>query len=166
MKRDDLRSYLAASKVSMPARFVFLALTLHTNRNDEAWPSIGRLARETGSSIRTVQRALRELEAFGDVASVERTGCSTLYRITYNPGHCDTPATQSPLTDSHQPLSNSTRTPATVTPKGISKELGRSAPPPPDDAGALPDRGRNLAGVDAARAAKRAALGASRSRGQ
>ena len=164
MKRDDLRGWLLATNLSMPARFVFVALTLHTDRENTAWPSIGRLAIETGSSDRTVQRALRELEAFGDVVSVERPGASTLYRL--NPRHSDRGDTESGVTQTTERGDKSAPDPRHSDTQKELKELVRSAPPPPDTSIAPDDRTRGVAAVNAIRTAKAAALHTSRSDAQ
>ncbi len=159
MKRDDLRSWLAATQLSMPARFVFIALTLHANRNGEAWPAVGRLVTETGCSERTVRRALRELEAFGDVVSKTRDGATTVYRITAaDPGHPDPPATVAPRSHSTRTPAKSASNPGHCGPQKELKELVRSAPPPPDTSIGAKDVERGMAGVNGARTAKGAAL--------
>lgn len=162
MKRDDLRRWLADTQASTPARFVFIALTLHANGDLRAWPAVSRLATETGLCDRTVRYALDELEAAGDIEAVERPGQSSMYQIADNPGKRCTPAGNAPLQENPEPLQEIPGTPAAAAPKGIRKELEGARLALPDDPDAI-DRARNLAGVDAARAAKRAALHGTRS---
>lgn len=87
MNRSDLRGWLVSTKVSAPARFVFLALALHENPAGRgAWPSNRALVDETGLARRTVQRALRELEVAGDLSSRDRLGAATVYYLTTEGG--------------------------------------------------------------------------------
>jgi DNA-binding transcriptional ArsR family regulator len=73
----------------------FCALTDHANnKNQLCWPSMTRLSKILGCSIRTVQRHLRILEQCGLVQFVERRRnkgrySSYLYKILFQPttGH-------------------------------------------------------------------------------
>lgn len=77
----------SAALASLPAAAtkVYVTLAAHANQADLAWPSVETLARETGASVRTVQRSLRALE---DHQLIEPTcdrpcgrGRSVAYRI-------------------------------------------------------------------------------------
>jgi DNA-binding transcriptional ArsR family regulator len=68
---------------AVPVGRLLLLLALADAANDEGvcWPSVTTLARKCRTSDRTVQRHLRDLEAAGLLAIVERPGTSQLYRI-------------------------------------------------------------------------------------
>lgn len=102
-----IMSALWEMSFSPTEKLVFLALADCANDEGVAWPSISTIARKTGVGERTVQRAIREGEKSGLIARQEVIGKGCRYTI--NPRHSDTPATKSPVT-------NETKTPATVTP--------------------------------------------------
>jgi hypothetical protein len=117
-------------KVSPPARLVFLVLAAWEHGDDKvAWPSVGTIAELSGLGERTIRRALRELEAFGEVAGRVRKGQVTVYDIDPNPGHCGPP---NPGQIRPEPRPNTTGTPATVAPKTIERDRksGDVAAPP------------------------------------
>lgn len=55
-------------------RLLVLALVRHANTDGEAWPGRALLGAETGLSLSTVKRSLRELEARGVVVLAARGG--------------------------------------------------------------------------------------------
>lgn len=52
-------------KLTSKAATVFHCLAHHSNKNNEAWPKLKTIAKETMLSVRTVQRALDELLEIG-----------------------------------------------------------------------------------------------------
>lgn len=72
----------------LPARCrsVYMYLKDRTNTRGECWPAISTLCRDLQLSRRTVQRALRELEADGFLSTARRhrengSHTSSLYKI-------------------------------------------------------------------------------------
>jgi DNA-binding transcriptional MocR family regulator len=61
-----------------PATAVLRDLADHASESGSCWPAVATMAAETGLSRRTVQRALRRLEAAG-LISVRPTGRGSLY---------------------------------------------------------------------------------------
>lgn len=102
-----LMSAIWEMEFSPVEKLVFLALADCANDEGLAWPSIATIARKTGAGERTVQRAIRLGERCGIIEreEVKGRGC----RYTIHPRHSGTPATKSPVT-------NKTKTPATVAP--------------------------------------------------
>ena len=74
---------LSNSRAPATARHVLLVLATHANAAGTAWPSIGRLAALTGLAARTVTRALKTLEALGEITVLRQGGKNgtNLYRI-------------------------------------------------------------------------------------
>jgi hypothetical protein len=123
MRRADLRSWLASTKVSGQARHVLMVLEYAHANDGRAWPSVPTLAAETGWSERTVQRALRELEETGDIATmVSVSGHATVYSLWITRGDRESPVTVSPkgVTDSPKGVTESH-------PEGSKKVLRRRA---------------------------------------
>jgi hypothetical protein len=61
-----------------------------SNANGVAWPSVQTLSKMTGWPERTVQRAIRELEAIGElVVQIGGSHKSNRYRVTLTDGHPD-----------------------------------------------------------------------------
>ena len=50
-----------------PARAVLLVLAFRENKKGVAWPSVPRLAKDVGLTVRTVQRAITALERLGEI---------------------------------------------------------------------------------------------------
>jgi len=76
--------------ISGAAKLTYLALSSRIDRQNIAWPSHKRLAAETGTSVSTVQRALRELQDLGVVTWRPRMRddsgqTSNEYRLTSSP---------------------------------------------------------------------------------
>ena len=63
--------FLKSRILSPSERTVFIFLSMHANQESQAWPSLNRLADETGLSKRTVQRCIEKLKEKGAV-SVQR----------------------------------------------------------------------------------------------
>ena len=78
---------LAFPNISHAAGKVLLALADHADRSKlTCWPSVETLARETQTTRRTVQRALRQLEAAGAITTERSRGrTSSLYRLIIPP---------------------------------------------------------------------------------
>lgn len=72
------------------------------------WPSVNTMAARCSTSGRTVQRAIRSLETRGILDTNQRMGTSSTYRINLR---------QSVTPDKMSPLTNTTQTPDTVSPK-------------------------------------------------
>jgi DNA-binding transcriptional ArsR family regulator len=78
----------ADSNLEPPSRHVALALSLYmSERGDSAWPSVARLAADTGLSLRTVQTHLGKLTEAGWLTSTPRhkadgSRTSNLYTAT------------------------------------------------------------------------------------
>jgi len=59
---------------------------LHANDERQAWPSVTTIANETRLNRDTVRRALRLLEAAGEIhLEAATTGGAYVYRLTYDP---------------------------------------------------------------------------------
>ena len=67
---------------SLPARLLYCHLAGHLNRAGEAWPSVERLAEESGIHPGTVRKARGELERGGLIVTIEGGGNRpNLYRL-------------------------------------------------------------------------------------
>ena len=73
MSMDLTRAVMQRSQSLGPGRAVLLVLALSTNdkRGGVAWPSVPTLAQYCGLTVRTVHRAVKELERIGEL-SVKR----------------------------------------------------------------------------------------------
>lgn len=89
-------------------KLVILALADCANDEGLCWPSIATVARKSGVSERSVQRAIRKAEGAGILTRTEVKGKGCKYVL--HPRHTVTPDTQSPPTECHH-------TPDTVSPK-------------------------------------------------
>lgn len=89
-------------------KLVMLALADCANDEGHCWPSIATVARKSGTSERSVQRAIRRAEEAGLLRREEVIGKGCKYNI--DPRHCVTPVKVSPPPQSHP-------TPDTVSPK-------------------------------------------------
>lgn len=143
----------------MPARFVFVALTLHADGSGQAWPSIERLMTETGLSRRTVQTALVELTAAGDLAVTRGggRGNTNVFAITAKGCSSYTVSNGERAHQARQRVQLTTVKGAGDAPEGIRKDLEGARAPLPDDV-----RARNVAGARAAKQARREAMRRSR----
>ncbi|WP_419607742.1 helix-turn-helix domain-containing protein, partial [Thiolapillus sp.] len=111
---------LISQALAAPAKFVLVALAEHVSgEGRECWPSVSRLARMTGCAERTVQRALRTLEAAGLIRVEQRAGRPALYSLNLPP----TPVRESgvggwdPRQRVVHPPSESRGTPVRMTPE-------------------------------------------------
>jgi DNA-binding MarR family transcriptional regulator len=67
---DELRTRARSHTISASAHHVGVTLALYyINGSSEAWPSQHELAASSGESLRTVQRAITELEQAGLLTS-------------------------------------------------------------------------------------------------
>ena len=89
-------------------KLVMLALADCANDEGHCWPSIATVARKSGASERSVQRAIRRAEEAGLLHREEVIGKGCKYNI--DPRHCVTPVKVSPPPQCHP-------TPDTVSPK-------------------------------------------------
>ncbi len=80
---NALRLVMEHSKARGSTYSVLIALAAHTNQNGTAWPSVERLAALARVSLRTVKRALRELEALGEITVIRQVAKrgTNLYRL-------------------------------------------------------------------------------------
>lgn len=69
------------AKLRGAALSVFVAIALHMDDNNECWPTLATLVKETGWGRTSVSKAIAALEAAGLVQAEERTGTSQVYRI-------------------------------------------------------------------------------------
>lgn len=80
-----------------PAFAVLAYLADRADRRGRCWPSIPRIAAETGYSDRTVRRALRALEAIGEIAVEPRPGRSSIVSLGDHLVERSTPDRVSPV---------------------------------------------------------------------
>lgn len=103
----------AAWDLDIPATEKMVLLCLCDFASDgggNCWPSVNTMAARCSTSGRTVQRAIRSLETRGILDTNQRMGTSSTYRITL----------RQPVTpDKMSPLTNTTQTPDTVSPKPL-----------------------------------------------
>jgi hypothetical protein len=106
----SVRIMSAIWEIAMPPTDKLVLLALADAANDEGycWPSISTIARKSGVSERSVQRAIRKAETDGLVKRQEVIGKGCKYWLA--PRHSATPDTLSPVTPA-------TPTPDTVSPK-------------------------------------------------
>lgn len=74
------------------AKLLFIALATYADDNGECFPSHTTLRRETGLSLRTIERTIKALVQTGELEVIEKGRArhfSTRYRITINPRHSD-----------------------------------------------------------------------------
>ncbi|MEU7773674.1 helix-turn-helix domain-containing protein [Micromonospora taraxaci] len=78
-----VKAALLASKDLRPnERLVLVAIAAHTNRDGEAWPSVGTIAEYAGVSTRTVQRVLAKLVQLGRLVVRQVANVATrVYRL-------------------------------------------------------------------------------------
>ena len=73
---------LARSRAPAPARLVAVAIADRVNGAGLAWCSVSDLAERTGLCEWAVRRALKRLEATGELAIERRRGRTHRYRLT------------------------------------------------------------------------------------
>ncbi len=82
MKYHERARAILRSGLRAPVRLVLLAISDHWNeKTSECFPSIDTLVAETGLDERTVQRAVRDLVAFGAVTRDVELGVRTVYHL-------------------------------------------------------------------------------------
>jgi len=104
-------NYLELLKIELPAsqKAVFIAIAIRQGANKTAFPSVERLAKDTGFSVRTVQSSLRALEKSGHIMTCSETGKTSKYSLTKSKQDLHpTPATIAPQPPqpSHPEVSN------------------------------------------------------------
>lgn len=67
--------------LSAPAKLLFIVIQFHAYQKGRAWPGQPTLARESGMSVSSVKRALRELEDTGLVSVVRRPNKQNIYEV-------------------------------------------------------------------------------------
>jgi len=81
-----MRDWSRVTAVSAAAAHVGWSLMLHADDDGEARPSVGTIAAECHVDRNTARRALRELEAAGEIVAKEtKQNAPTVYRLTYLP---------------------------------------------------------------------------------
>jgi hypothetical protein len=124
----SIRVMSAAWELPMGAfeKLVLLALADCANDEGECWPSIATLKRKTGAGERTIQRAIRGLEAMGVVRRSEVFGKGNRYTVT--PATAAPPPQRHPRHSGTPPPPDRHPTPATAAPK---PSLNRKEPSKP-----------------------------------
>ena len=119
----DLRAILASDELTTSERIVLMAIVLHRNgESGRCDPSVSRLARQTATDARTVQRTIRRLERAGHVLANRREGRSTCYTVAApTPGMMPPPAESHPRHDAAPPPAQDRPTPGTVPPERTSE---------------------------------------------
>jgi hypothetical protein len=135
-------------------KLALLALADAANDEGICWPSMETLARKCSKSDRTLQRAIKSLSDKGHLSRDERPGHGILYRI--HPRHGVTPDTVSPVT-------GTTPTPDTVSPKPLLNQIPPKAPQA-QNASAANDEGDAYWRLPIERKAAEAAVKARRTR--
>jgi hypothetical protein len=69
-------------RLSDSVRLVGWSLSTWMRPDGTAWPSVESIARRAGRNVRTVQRALRELQLLGLLSVHQRPGSTALYLAT------------------------------------------------------------------------------------
>ncbi|WP_434616481.1 helix-turn-helix domain-containing protein [Azospirillum sp. B2RO_4] len=84
-------AWVATLKLTATAWRLLIEICAHLNRDEQAWPSLGRMARDWGIDRSNLTRALHELEAAGVLVSKRQTHKKNigedrrLYRVNFNP---------------------------------------------------------------------------------
>jgi biotin operon repressor len=98
---------LLRAPISDRALRLWILLDRYAGKDGEAFPSRGRLAKDLGCSLASVDRAIRELLAEGWLTIEHRTGTSNLYTVENDPttvvtgdDHKEAAPTESSPTDS------------------------------------------------------------------
>jgi Helix-turn-helix domain len=112
-----LMTIVWAMDLSHSEKFVLLALADNANDEGDCWPSITTIAKKTSLSERTVQRAIGELETFGHLIAIRRTGRSTVFKLT--PGMVSPQTEWHPDTDAPHPRHSVRTAPVTVSPTHV-----------------------------------------------
>lgn len=104
-------------EIPMPPtdKLVMLALADCANDGGDCWPSIATVARKSGVSERSVQRAIRWAQEAGLIEREEVVGKGCKYRLT--PRHAVTPTPDTVTGRQPDGATGATQTPDTVSPK-------------------------------------------------
>jgi hypothetical protein len=104
-------------------KLIMLALADWADDDGRCWPSIAQIVKRSSKSERTVQAALKSLEAKGALVRAMKPGCGTKY--TLNPRSHRTPADTAPP-------QGTTKTPAAAAPNTSRTIIGSTdvLPPP------------------------------------
>lgn len=84
MSIESVAIALHHSKARGTAKLVLIGIANHDG-DGGAWPSVETLAKYANVDVRSVQRALRELEALGEVRTVQRQGGTARTPGNYRP---------------------------------------------------------------------------------
>ncbi|OGK03137.1 MAG: hypothetical protein A2487_00040 [Candidatus Raymondbacteria bacterium RifOxyC12_full_50_8] len=103
----DSPAYL---KLKRPAKHLFLALAVLADQDGRAYPSISRLAMDTGMGKRQIRAAIKGLKK-GKLIDIERrNGCRTTYTVLTG-GQSDTGSQSAPGANQHPTGGQSDRGP-------------------------------------------------------
>jgi hypothetical protein len=113
----DLMTQVWKTDLPSTTKFVLLALCDNSSDGGECWPSIDRIAMKCSLSVRSVQRALGELEDAGYCKRHFRSNRSTMYYIA-DPGKWPTASPQDVVGGVTQSHPRQAVTGDTVSPQG------------------------------------------------
>jgi len=82
----DAIKWARAQKMKGPKQSILVVLSTHTNADQNCYPSLSLIAKETGFSKSTVIRCVNELEAAGLIVKDRRFNSSTVYRFCLSNG--------------------------------------------------------------------------------
>lgn len=139
--------------IPSPAVKVLLSLSRRANGARECWPSVERIAGDTGLCIRAVRRALSELIRLGFLVIDKRPGRSTIYRLLTPDIGC-TPASKVGTSDESTPLTpdergGGTSDESTPLPSDVPQNKNQEQEPSNKNQGTRPKaRGKTAAGVE------------------
>lgn len=123
----SIRMMTAVWDMDLPdsEKLIMLALADWSDDDGRCWPSIAQIVKRSSKSERTVQAALKSLEAKGALVRAMKPGCGTKYTLTPR-SHC-TPAAAAPP-------QGTTKTPAAAAPntsRTINEVTSVTSPPTP-----------------------------------
>ena len=84
MSFDAMKWAFNQSPNKPPHKHLLLILAYRADANNQCYPSISCLIRDTGMGRRTIQEHLRELLAQGFIKIIERIGSSNIYTLMIN----------------------------------------------------------------------------------
>lgn len=85
-KMGALRRWCLGLAVDAYAKAILHSLIQYVDENGECWPSVERIARESGMSPRKARATIRRLEDHGLLSVVRSQGrCTNRYRLSANP---------------------------------------------------------------------------------
>ncbi|MCK5729053.1 MAG: helix-turn-helix domain-containing protein, partial [Methylococcales bacterium] len=85
MSFDTMKWAFNQSPNKPPHKHLLLILAYRADANNQCYPSISCLIRDTGMGRRTIQEHLRELLAQGFIKIIERIGSSNIYTLINKP---------------------------------------------------------------------------------